>query len=228
MSEIEASLNSLVLKENLFVAQSTVNVLPKIVSSNVLALLAGAGFVAVYTFIRLGVFAVLPIFISTILITLFTASLQYIVFIPIDNYFVYSMAFVFVLNNILSTIFISITKSRFTSRKIFNSNEIKLFLQKNVMNLSHLWISLSIIIPLSIGISMIFISTSLIWAFASILISIIFGVPLVLLFTSYMYYEILIFRQKYIKNIIIDNISNTAYKFDSIDEQIIEGINYRG
>ncbi|MGL4647384.1 MAG: hypothetical protein ACRCVI_01525, partial [Mycoplasmoidaceae bacterium] len=227
-SEIINALAGFGINSNdLFVAESNVSIMNKIASINTVSLLAASGFVAIYAFIRLGVFAVLPIFLSTILITLFSAALQYIFFIQIESYFIYAMAFIFVLTNILSVALISIIKSRFTSRKVFNAEEIKLFLQRNIMNLSHLWFSLIIIIPLSIGISMIFISTSLVWTFLTILIASLICIPLTLLLNSYLYYQILIFRQKYIKNIIFDNISNTAYKFDAVDEEIIEGINYR-
>lgn len=214
--------------DNVFVARSSTNVINQVLSINTLALLAAAGFIAVYSTIRLGVFAVIPIFVSTLLVTLFSGAIQYILFVPIDNYFIYSMTFIFLLNNILSVIFISTTKTRFSNREIFDKDKIKLFLEKNILNLWHLWISLLLIVMFSIAISMIFISTTLIWSFLSILIALIFSFPFTLLFTAYIYYVILLFRQNYIKNIVIDNISNTAYKFDLIDEQLINGINHRG
>ncbi|MGL5640079.1 MAG: hypothetical protein ACRDCD_00250 [Mycoplasmoidaceae bacterium] len=228
-ADILSKISSLGLNsDSIYVARSSTNIINQVSSINTVALVVAAGFIAVYSTIRLGVFAVLPIFISTALVTLFSAAIQYILYIPIDNYFIYSMTFIFLLNNILSTIFISTTKSRFSNREIFDKDQIKLFLEKNILNLSHLWISLLLIVVLSISISMIFISTTLLWSFLSILIALVFSFPFTLLFTAYIYYVILLFRQKYIKNIVIDNITNTTYKFDSIDEELIIGINHRG
>ena len=228
-ADILSKISSLGLNaDNIFVARSSTNVINQVSTINTLSLLAAAGFIAVYSTIRLGVFAVLPIFVSTLLVTLFSGAIQYILFVPIDNYFIYSMTFIFLLNNILSVIFISTTKSRFSNREIFDKDKIKLFLERNILNLRHLWISLLLIVVFSISISMIFISTTLFWSFLSILIAVIFSFPFTLLFTAYIYYVILLFRQKYIKNIVIDNISNTAYKYDPIDEQLINGINHRG
>ncbi|MGL5246288.1 MAG: hypothetical protein ACRC8C_01835 [Mycoplasmoidaceae bacterium] len=228
-ADILSKISSLGLNsDSIFVARSSTNVINQVSSINTVALVVAAGFIAVYSTIRLGVFAVLPIFISTVLVTLFSAAIQYILYIPIDNYFIYSMTFIFLLNNILSIIFISTTKSRFINREIFDKDQIKLFLEKNILNLSHLWISLLLIVVFSISISMIFISTTLLWSFLAILIALLFSFPFTLLFTAYIYYVILLFRQKYIKNIVIDNISNTTYKFDPIDEQLITGINHRG
>ncbi|MGL4617435.1 MAG: hypothetical protein ACRCUM_04285, partial [Mycoplasmoidaceae bacterium] len=228
-NDILSKISSLGLNsDNIYVGRSSTNVINEVYSINTVALVAAAGFIAVYSTIRLGIFAVLPIFISTMLVTLFSSAIQYILYIPIDNYFIYSMTFIFLLNNILSTIFISTTKSRFSNREIFDKDQIKLFLEKNILYLSHLWISLLLIVVFSISISMIFISTTLLWSFLAILISLVFSFPFTLLFTAYIYYVILLFRQKYIKNIMIDNITNTTYKFDPIDEQLIIGINHRG
>lgn len=181
---------------------------------------------SIYYLFRLSVFTIIPLFIANVLGLLLPLTLVYILWIPIDSFYVYSMLFVSIFSTITNTVFISVTKTRFNKKTIFGHDEIMKFIIGNMNNLKNLYLlqSLSVVLICAFMAALGSTSTQLMFAYIVIgsLISLWFGHYLV----GSIYFVVIMIRQKYVRNFaqsIDKKINQVGY--DKVDEQLIENIN---
>lgn len=181
---------------------------------------------SVYYLFRLSVFTIIPLFITNVLGLLLPLTLVYILWIPIDSFYVYSMLFVSIFSTITNTVFISVTKTRFNKKVIFGHDEIMKFIIGNMNNLKNIYLlqSLSVVLICAFMAALGSASTQLMFAYIVIgsIISLWFGHYLV----GSIYFVVIMIRQKYVRNF-AQNIDRKINQegYDKVDEQLIENIN---
>ena len=214
-----------VLGQDIIIGRSVIDTPLLIASDNMCALLIGSGFILAYSLIRFTIFGLIPIFVGTILPLLTAMSFNYILYINIDSYFTYVNAFVFVISNMVCFSYLSTIKSRFNKKAIYTNEDISNFFSNNIKYLKNYTYVLLLTMVVMSSMFMIFMSVSLVWTFASMLLTSIICIALTIFITTILYYGFLILRQKYVKNIVHDVITNRSSKYDAVDEELVLNIN---
>lgn len=193
--------------------------------SGIYGLLAGFGFSCIYYVVRANVLIVIPIFLVNCLTVLIATSFAYIVQLPISNLFVYAVATSGLISNIFACLFVSVIRTRFNRRKIFEKDKIELFIVNNLkslLNTTFIVMASNLVVYLLLAF---LVSTTTLFMFLNIAICSIIAMYVSYFLIAHMYYYVIIVRQLYINNIFynIDNKINN--KFVEVDEQLIYSIN---
>lgn len=197
-----------------------------ILRDDILAILAGIGFAGIYGLIRFNFYGGLPIFVSTLLGTWIGISFSYIFFFQINSDSTIAFAFSAAVSLLMSMGFLSVSNSRFSNKQIFNKKKIEQFINANANNLKYYWIAI-VLIVLSIALSQFaFAPPSFYWVIGTTLVSTIFGIGASIITVMVSYYGLILLRQLYVKNTVHNSITNHSSKYDSLDEELIKGINY--
>ncbi len=210
---------------NFIIARSATTIPLFEAKSNMLAVLASSGFVAIYVLIRHGIFAIIPIFVSTIFGLLLGMSFEYIFFLPTNSFYTYISIFIFVLLNIIIISMLNVLRSRFNKKTIFNIEDIKEFFSRNLKNMKNYFIIIMSVLLISSCILMLFSSMSLLFTYLSMLIDGLFAIIVAIVTFNLTYYGFVALRQKYLVNIFHNAIENRSSKYDYIDEELVKGIN---
>ena len=201
------------------------DLLSSLFSHSIYALLAGYGFISIYYAVRLNALSVIPVFIVSCISTMVSIAIIYIAQIEINLLIIYVLLSSGVLSNAFSCLYISVTKTRFVRRKVFEAKKIQMFVLNNMRSLLNvIYIALLsnvIIFALLAGL----VSPITIWLLISLMIVNIISIPLGFFLTAHLYYFVILIRQKYVLSIInsFDNRINSELK--ERDEQLILGIN---
>ncbi|RXY96862.1 hypothetical protein D8X55_02385 [Malacoplasma penetrans] len=200
-------------------------VLNTLVLRAVYALLAGYGFLAIYYAIRLNILTVLPVLLTSMLSTSVVVGVSYLVQFEINNLFVYVIAMSGIMSALFSCLYVSVTKTRFVKRRIFDGEKIQNFILNNLCSLYNVvyvtLIANVVIFALLAGL----ISPTIILLFINILIANAVAIPLGFFLIAHLYYYVILIRQKYVRTI-VDNFDNRIRnEFKETDEQLIIGIN---
>lgn len=223
-STIESILNNYSISDYI-IARSTISIPLFEAKSNMYAVLASSGFVAAYILVRHGMFAIIPVFISTVFGFISGMCFEYILFLPINSFFTYTSIFIFVLLNIISISVLNVMRSRFNKKEIFSIKDITEFFTRNNKNMKNYFIIILSVIFVSSCILMLFGSISLIFSYLSILVNSLFAVTTTIAVFNILYYGSITLRQKYLTNIIHNAIENRSSKYDYVDEELVKGIN---
>lgn len=189
------------------------------------ALLAGYGFMSIYYAVRLNALTVIPVFAVSCVTTMFSIALMYIVQVQIDIMFIYAVLSTGVVSNVFSCLYISVAKTRFVRRKIFEARKIQFFVLNNMRSLLNVvylgLISNVIIFGLLAGL----VSPVTISLFLTVMAVNIISIPLGFLLTAHLYYYVILIRQKYVLSIINSFDNKISSELIERDEQLIMGIN---
>lgn len=197
----------------------------KIFLSGIYGMLAGFGFILVYYLVRANVLTIIPIFLINCLTSLISISISYVVQLPVTNFFIYVLIVSGILSNVVACLFISVTKTRFNKRKIFDNDQICTFIKNNIKSLMNtLFISTgSSLIMFAIMAALV--SPTTIFLFVNLAIVSVLSMYLSFFMMSHMYYYVIIIRQLYVNKILYDLDNRINNKFSEVDEQLIYSIN---
>ncbi|MGL5630429.1 MAG: hypothetical protein ACRDCG_01480 [Mycoplasmoidaceae bacterium] len=204
----------------------TTTVVPKeILHNDLLAIFVAICFSGIYGIIRFSFYGGIPILISTLIGTFFGIGFILLLFFYVDIDSLSIFAFIAAISLLMSTGYISVSNSRFSKKKIFNIESIKLFINFNARNLKYYWWAITfIIIAISIF-QFAFISPSLYWEIGICLVATLVSIFGSIITIMISYYGLILLRQLYVKNTIHNSITNRSSKYDAIDEELINGIN---
>lgn len=193
--------------------------------SGVYGTLAGFGFILVYYVIRANVLTIIPMFFINCLTSLICISLSYVVQFPISNFFIYVLVVSSVLSNVIACLFMSVIKTRFNKRKIFENEQIKTFIVNNVkslMNTLFITTGLSFMMFVVIGVM---VSPTTLLLFINLAFVSCVSIYLSYFMIAHMYYYVIIIRQLYVNKILYDIDNKINNQFKEVDEQLIYSIN---
>lgn len=190
------------------------------------AILAGFGLNLVYYIFRLNIISIIPIFLANCLSTLLCVSFFYLTWMFIDLFFIYAIAFLSLLSNIASIIFISTSKSRFIKNKVYLKEDIQNFIILNIKETFRVFIFIFFVSILSSFIFMGTISQLTIWLFAYLAVGSLISLSFTFFAISLFYYFAILIRQKYVRNILTSISERISHKkIVEVDEELITNIN---
>lgn len=209
------------------ISLSTVSseVINNIIMRAIYALLASYGFLLIYYAIRLNILTVLPIILTSMLSTAVVVGTSYIVQFEINDLFVYVLVLSGIMSMLFSCLYVSVTKTRFVKRRIFDAEKIQNFILNNMRSLYNVvYVTLMANLVIFVILAS-FISPAVVLLFINILIANSIAIPLGFFLIAHLYYYVILIRQKYVQTIVnnFDNKINNNFK--ETDEQLIMGIN---
>lgn len=197
----------------------------EVFKSGIFGLMAGFAFASIYYVIRSNVLVIIPLFLANCFTVLASVSVSYLVQFPVTNFFVYAMTMAGLVANISACLFISVIRTRFDRRKIFEIDKIKMFIKNNLRSLMNTIFLTTGSMLVMFGLMAALVSTTTILVFINIAFVGILSMYVSFFMIAHIYYYVIILRQSYVNNIFynIDNRINN--KFVEVDEQLIYSIN---
>ena len=226
-NEVQNIVNSVVNESSYTLNVSTLapTISYKVFLSGIYGLLAGFGFSLIYYVIRSNVLVVIPIFLVNCFVVMFAVGISYLVQFPISNFFVYAMTTSGLISNIFVSLFVSVIKTRFNRRKIFDVDKIELFIKNNIkslLNTIFLTTFLSLVNFIIVGV---IVSPTTLYIFINIAVMSVVVTYISFFLIAHVYYYVIIIRQLYINNIFYNIDSKINSQFKEVDEQLIYSIN---
>lgn len=137
--------------------------------------------------------------------------------------------YVLVLSGIMSMLFsclyVSVTKTRFVKRRIFDAEKIQNFILNNMRSLYNVvYVTLMANLVIFVILAS-FISPAVVLLFINILIANSIAIPLGFFLIAHLYYYVILIRQKYVQTIVNNFDNKINNNFIETDEQLIMGIN---
>lgn len=197
----------------------------KIFISGFYGLLAGFGAISLYYVVRSNVLNVIPLFLQNIFVSITCASFSYALQLPISNFFIYGLIMAGVIGNISACLYISVIRTRFNRKHIFELDRIRIFIINNIKSLMNTFIMVSVLNLTMFLVLALTVSPTTIYLFINLGILGFLSMHMSLFLTAHIYYYVIIVRQLYL-NKVFNNLDNRLNnKFAEVDEQLIYSIN---
>lgn len=220
---IEGAQAVLVPAANVMSGSITNDAIMNFVHTDIKLLLIASGFISIYAFVRLGWTSIIGVFLGLVAGPLLTVSLVSICQIYFDTYVVYAAILIYIVNALLVFNIAANVNNMWLKQNVLDYKSIKKAINTQLENhFNYYRIVLGLGFDMAI-VSMIFGSTSLIsFAYISLiglLVSLVVAKVIAPMFCAFF----LAIKHKYLKNLTTRSLTQKNY--DTIDEELIDGVN---
>lgn len=220
---IDPDTSSTIDASNIMFGSITNDAIMNFVHTDIKLLLIASGFISIYAFVRLGWTSIIGVFFGIVAGPLLTISLLSICQIYFDTYIVYAAILIYIVNALLVFNIAANVNNMWLKQNVFDYKSIKKAINTQLENhFTYYFIVLGIGIGMIIA-SIILGSTTLIpFAYITLigfLVSLVVAKVIAPMFCAFF----LAIKHKYLKNLTARSLTQKNY--DTIDEELIDGVN---